>query len=346
MVAKRKQPARRGDGAAAAAVQATKDQQRLLDLFAAAFAAVLARHDLAALLRHVKQALYDRDFAAAFADEQRLEAYAARWSPTRALCYAAVFLAVAHHLADVSAPCRAPEHRAPEHPGPAAPEPARRLNVLAVGGCAAEHVALASYLRDTSSCAALTLLDSAPWSHVVHRLHDTLCAPPPLHKYASAAARAAAPGPFLGTHQLDLTFSRVDVLSLSRDALAALVGSQPLVVTLMFTLNELYTAAGIGKTTAFLASLGHVLPDRSLLLVVDSPGSYAETPVGKDKKPYPMRWLLHHTLVGTETQGRAWELLESHDSVWFRLPDGLHYPIPLENMRYQLHLYRIRKTRP
>ena len=36
----------------------------------------------------------------------------------------------------------------------------------------------------------------------------------------------------------------------------------------------------------------------------------------------------------------TWEKLESADSVWFRLAEGLRYPIPLENMRYQMHLYR------
>ena len=38
-----------------------------------------------------------------------------------------------------------------------------------------------------------------------------------------------------------------------------------------------------------------------------------------------------------------WEKLESADSVWFRLAEGLRYPIQLENMRYQMHLYRARR---
>ena len=41
-----------------------------------------------------------------------------------------------------------------------------------------------------------------------------------------------------------------------------------------------------------------------------------------------------------------WAKVEALDSVWFRLPSGnkdggdLTYPIPLEDMRYQLHVYR------
>ncbi len=48
-------------------------------------------------------------------------------------------------------------------------------------------------------------------------------------------------------------------------------------------------------------------------------------------------------LLATEDEpinGRRWVKLESQDSIWFRLADTLHYPIPLENTRYQMHLYR------
>ena len=35
-----------------------------------------------------------------------------------------------------------------------------------------------------------------------------------------------------------------------------------------------------------------------------------------------------------------WEKVVDEESKWFRLPPGLRYPIELENMRYQIHLYR------
>ncbi|KAL3953187.1 hypothetical protein ACCO45_013130 [Purpureocillium lilacinum] len=269
-------------------------QQRLLNVFSDAFAAVLARDSFPTILQEIKQALYNRDFAAAFGRQDYLEAYAARWSPTRALCYAAVFRGIRGHLDAVVAvdeteamPSRdaaAEEVEEPSASDYGASPPARRLRMLCFGGCAAEHVAFASYLRETASSGTVTLVDSAP---------------------------------------------------------AALV------VTLMFTLNELYTDGGIGRTTKFLRLLGEVLPEGSLLLVVDSPGSYSEAAVGKEdkKKKYPMQWLLNHTLLGTETVGYTWEGIESEDSIWFRLPEGLDYPIPLENMRYQMHLYRIHKSK-
>jgi 25S rRNA (uracil2843-N3)-methyltransferase len=134
------------------------------------------------------------------------------------------------------------------------------------------------------------------------------------------------------------------VLDLSQDQLDDLAGKGPILLTLFFTLNELYTAS-IGKTTALLLSLSLTAKRGTLLLVVDSPGSYSETTVGKEAKKYPVQWLLDHALLGTEKSRSeeataSWMKVFSDDSRWFRLPDGLHYPIPLENMRYQISLYR------
>ncbi|OAA57705.1 hypothetical protein ISF_06946 [Cordyceps fumosorosea ARSEF 2679] len=304
-------------------------QQRLLDLFAAAFAPALAAPSLPAELQAIKQALYLRDFAAAFGRPDRLAAYAARWSPTRALCYAGVFRSYL--------------------PAAAAAAAGGRTRMICVGGCAAEHVAFASYLEGAGG--DLTLVDAAPWGEVAERLQEVIAAPPPLSSYASAAARAAN-GPLVEAGRLRPRVLQRDALRITDAEWAELLlapagdGAQ-VVVTLLFTLNELYTSGGVAATTRFLAALGAALPDAALLLVVDSPGSYSEAAVGKDSKRYPMQWLLHHTL--TEQQAGAatawrWTRLESHDSLWFRLSDQLTYPIQLENMRYQLHLYRIDKT--
>ncbi|KAL6859731.1 hypothetical protein J3F83DRAFT_748825 [Trichoderma novae-zelandiae] len=221
--------------------------------------------------------------------------------------------------------------------------------MLCIGGCAAEQIAFASHIHQQNSSGKLSLVDAGPWNPVTQLLQERLTSPPVLSKYASAAARAAT-SPLLERGRLETTFTQTDVLSLERDALRDMAGTEPLTVTLLFTLNELYTSGGIGKTTHFLKLLGEVLPCESLLLVVDSPGSYSEAAVGKEKKRYPMQWLLDHTLLdprAAAVQSRGdyeWDKLESHDSVWFRLPDGLTYPIQLENMRYQMHLYRKKST--
>jgi 25S rRNA (uracil2843-N3)-methyltransferase len=80
------------------ALQSEEQQQRLLNIFSSAFNNVLTSDDFSRLLQEIKQALFNREFAAAFGREDYLEAYAARWSPTRALCYAAVFLSIKKHL--------------------------------------------------------------------------------------------------------------------------------------------------------------------------------------------------------------------------------------------------------
>ncbi|KFH45270.1 hypothetical protein ACRE_039220 [Hapsidospora chrysogenum ATCC 11550] len=313
-----------------------------------------------ALLQEIKQALFHRDFAAAFGREDYLEAYAARWAPTRALGYAAVLKGLEGYLAEVVAgedatvepkaeevTGEAGDDGVKEEVGVAMPITRRRIKMVSIGGCASEQVAFASYLSQTSLYGHLTLVDSAPWSHVTSLIQEHITTPPQLSRYTSAALKASSRA-LVENAQLSLSFTQQDVLQLERGKLAELLGAEPLVVTILFTLNELYTNGGIGKTTKFLANLGQALPDRSLLLILDSPGSYSEAAVGKEnmKKRYPMQWLLDHTLIGTDGSGYRWEKLESHDSVWFRLPEGLSYPMQLENMRYQMHLYRIEKASP
>lgn len=330
-----------------------KHQQRLLNIFSSAFQSVLSSDALPDLLQSVKQALFNRDFALAFGREDYLEAYAARWSPTRALCYASVLQGVVReHLDDLLAEVddgsgeQKPEEGDAQAPasGDDANEdalPRQRLSMISIGGCAAEHVAFASLLHSEDILGGLTLVDSAPWSNIVKLLQTAITTAPPISKYASAAAKASNAALFPPS-QLSLSFQQLDILD---DAvnLESLLGSQPVLVTLFFTLNELYTNGGIAKTTKFLSKLEKTLPKRSFLLVVDSPGSYSEAAVGKEKKRYPMQWLLDHTLRDPRNDTPSWERLESQDSIWFRLPKELSYPMQLEDMRYQIHLYRLRE---
>ncbi|KAJ3462828.1 hypothetical protein MRS44_007614 [Fusarium solani] len=369
-------PAQNQEASSPPPLQSQDEQQRLLDVFSNAFKSTLTSDDFAGLLQEVKQALFNRDFATAFGREDYLEAYAARWSPTRTLCYNTVFLGINEHLDGILAseegssggknlesstqaglakdsgaleqdtkPGEASAETGPDAPKPERSQTRSTLRMLSIGGCAAEHLAFASYLQSTSSNGHLTLLDSAPWASVISSLESSTNSPPPISKYASATARAANRA-LLEPGQLSVEVVQQDVLALDVDSLTARCagGKVPIVVTLLFTLNELYTSGGIGKTTKFLKNLGQALAPGSLVLVVDSPGSYSEAALGKEKKRYPMQWLLDHTLLETETPGYSWEKLQSDDSIWFRLPEGLSYPIPLENMRYQIHLYRLEKS--
>ncbi|KAF4125667.1 25S rRNA (uracil2843-N3)-methyltransferase [Geosmithia morbida] len=314
-----------------------KHQQRLLDIFSEAFYSVLSADTFPTLIQEIKQALFNRDFSTAFGREDYLEAYAARWSPTRALCYSHVLRGLESHLSPITTAAAGSD------------KGRSNLQVVSIGGCAAEHVAVASYVSQCSlEGGHITLVDSAPWSQVASLMHARLTMPPELSRYASASAKASNCA-FIEPERLSMSFVQKDVLSLDGRTVADLLrlgpgeGRDPLLVTLFFTLNELYTDGGIGKTTSFLTSLGRSLPNGSLLLVLDSPGSYSETALGKEKKRYPMHWLLDHTLLKADDASVKWEKLKSNDSKWFRLPDTLRYPMQLENMRYQMHLYKLER---
>ncbi|KAF3353659.1 Alpha-galactosidase 6 [Verticillium dahliae VDG1] len=324
-------------------------QQRILDIFRNTFAdlfvAAATEEDrdafvLTPLLQEIKAALFARDFDAAFSNARPalLDAYAARWSPTRALAYAAALTGLTEHLEALMLPVEEASTEDAEVSG--APEgPKKNLRVVSFGGGAAEIAAFAAYLHLVNApktpedngeplTGTIDLVDSAPWGPV--------------------ATNAALVDPGL----LSSAFTHDNALTMSRNQLAGRLGTAngdgtPLLVTLLFTLNELYTTGGIGKTTAFLMNLTATVPEGSLLLVLDSPGSYSEAAVGKESKKYPMHWLMDHCLLKPEqresaqsTGGRYWEKIDSQDSVWFRLSESVTYPIPLENMRYQLHLYR------
>jgi len=143
--------------------------------------------------------------------------------------------------------------------------------------------------------------------------------------------------------QLQLQFDQHDVLGYSADQLQSMLGNVTL-VTIMFTLNELFTNS-IAKTTALLLGLTDAMQPGSWLLVVDSPGSYSEVALGQGlPKKYPMQWLLDHTLLqlaGNSIDGiNKWRKQLTDESRWFRINAELKYPVELENIRYQIHLFQ------
>jgi 25S rRNA (uracil2843-N3)-methyltransferase len=350
----------------------TESQQLLLNIFRDAFAEVLTSGDLKPLLQEVKTALFERDFARAFGKSQYLEAYSARWSPSRALCYHSVMVGIQEYLADITKSSGPGLDAGLSENGNSTKSDGSVLSAVCFGGGAAEVVAFGGYTHDLRDALQqedsenkteaplkgaltqvpkvdLTLIDSAGWGIVVQQLHDGLLTPPPLSKYASASARAANKS-LLPSESLDSKFVQDDVLSLTAKQLEHIIGGTPKILTLLFTLNELYTSS-ISKATAFLLNLTMATKPGTLLLVVDSPGSYSTTSVGTDAKKYPMKFLLDHTLLDTQKAKAEgddrrresppdWVKLVSEDAKWFRIPEALRYSIPLENMRYQIHLYR------
>lgn len=383
-----------------------KLQQYLLDIIKNTFKARL-NGDLNDLIKEIKQNLYHRDFSNAFGKLDYLEAYAIRWTATRALAYVDIFQRLPQlrsailtesspglksdtlGIVSVRERCKEAECSAP--PDPVVPEVAEtnasrqeKLHpresenshvatqvVCLGGGAGAEILALAGYLTlaNSSLCADIqtgsrksvklkvTAIDIADWSSVIARLHLATTADPTLCKPTSPVTEAINM-PWLDPSIYDVRFIKQDVLRIEESAEMQAVLRKARLVTIMFTLNELYSVS-MSATTKLLLSMTSILEPGSLLLVLDSPGSYSTVSIGsKDFSfngngpplseqggKYPMQWLLDHTLLDAARiesieNANQWEKLNSSDSTWFRHSPGLSYPIILEDMRYQVHLYR------
>ncbi|KAL1798057.1 hypothetical protein ACET3X_004663 [Alternaria dauci] len=326
-------------------------QQLLLNIFRNSFAERLSS-DFGPLLQEVKGHLYNRDFATAFGKKEYLEVYAARWSPSRALGYLDLIWEWRENLwADLE---RGEEEEDASKEGTKLKS---RKVVCLGGGAGAEIVALGGMQKLMTSMDSeegesevarshieVAAIDVADWSVVVENLATQLTTAPTLSKYASAAAKAANVAP-LEPHDISVQFKQQDVLQASSEELSAQLADANL-VTLLFTLNELYSTS-MPLTQKFLLLLTSILQPGALLLVVDSPGSYSSVTLNGAEKKYPMQWLLDHTLLEQATENRGskdeivrWEKIKEDGSRWYRLDERLRYPIELENMRMQVHLYR------
>ncbi|OGM48466.1 hypothetical protein ABOM_002441 [Aspergillus bombycis] len=331
--------------------------------------------DIKTLVQTIKSHLYNRDFDSAFTDanEDLLRAYALRWSASRALGYAGVFRSLLKVLM--------------QQDGGLMSSTGSNHVVCIGGGAGAEIVALAAAWRDSvggveradalSAGAApkslshpalsVTAVDIADWSSVVDRLSYTIRSP-------AVMGTKSHPAPLLNLGKggdgekegedaagFAVRFKRSDVLSISEEQLKDLLhlgpsdkGNTTVMVTLMFTLNELFSTS-MAKTTAFLLRTTDLVRPGTLLLVVDSPGSYSTLKLGKGKaqegaasatiqeRKYPMKFLLDHTLLSV-AEGK-WEQIYSQDSRWWRRDTArLGYDVGegagLEDMRYQVHIYR------
>lgn len=208
---------------------------------------------------------------------------------------------------------------------------------------------------------AITAVDIAEWSDVIHRLDKAI------HS-AEVPGSKTCPSPLIhNDNDINISFRHLDILSLSETDLISLLAhssstSSPNprrthLISLMFTLNELFSTS-ISKTTQFLLRITDITSPGTILLVVDSPGSYSTLSFSKSdessnkqeqQRQYPMKFLLDHTLLSVAVG--KWEKIVSQDSRWFRRDANskLYYNvdleggqgfIKLEDMRCQIHVYR------
>ncbi|CUS14157.1 unnamed protein product, partial [Tuber aestivum] len=258
------------------------------------------------LLQTIKQHLFNRDYTAAFGDKRNLEGYAVRWSPSRALCYREVFTRMCGEVARVFDLRKGWE-------GEKDGEGSRKEVVCIGGGAGAEVVAVAAAVRwflgvnegeDGEESG-----ENGEGGEKKRELHLTAI---DIADWTSVIdtlhTGLTSPSPtFISPSSYSVTFHRHDILSTPSPPPTLLPPNTSL-ITLLFTTNELYTQSR-GDTTRFLLSLSALTRVGCLLLVLESAGSYS-TIVFKD------------------------------ESRWHRLPEGLKYPIDLENMRYFVRVYR------
>ena len=342
-------------------------QNEILACFARAFATTLSHASLPSQIRALKSHLYDRDFIAAFGSAENRAAYAARWSPSRALAYAELVLQEEELW---QALCTRVEENAvriePDGRDGGPNEKTRRSGVVTClgGGAGAELVGLVAAERlrraqDGSQHApdgekprggpAMHIFDLADWRDALHALEGAL----PRGPITSGLSRPS------GSNDFQIVFHQQDVMQ-PDDAVLGEVMRASALITILFTLNELY-AASLAQTTALLKHLGAVATPGTLLLVVDSPGSYSTIQMGgtvesqatkegaAENRRYPMHWLLDRTLLGpignvaeARNEDRVWDKILEDKARWFRRADVVAYPIELEDMRYQVHLFKRR----
>lgn len=283
----------------------------ILDLFAQEFKFILESSSLQVFIQLVKGQLYERDYMAAFDNDDKRFAYACRWSPARALAYSSLFgsLEPIRDLLDAS-------------------NGGHKRALCIGGGASSELVALASvfcrlkeYNSTSNSSLDIQVVDIADWSTIVGNLTnymkrnwiykpETLCA----------------------------SFIHGDILN--DDSYPASNYSDLDLITLLFTTNELF-AEKRKESVQFLQNLNRNCHPGTLLLIAESAGSYSHITVGT--KTFPVQFIIDTVLLRTnpDSSVTTWELVQQSDSCWYRINEAeISYPMKLENMRFFYRLYR------
>ncbi|KAI3403994.2 hypothetical protein KGF56_003153 [Candida oxycetoniae] len=281
---------------------------QVIDLFNVCFRDILHSPDLQVGIQSVKTALYHRDYLAAFDDENKRFTYAARWTPSRSLAYAALFSS----LNPISTLLDNQD---------------LAVNVLCIGGGASSELVglgsvfcrLKEYKPTSPSKIRISIVDIADWNEVVSNV-------------ASYIKRNW----LFQEEKLVTQFTHADILSVDLNTLE--IGKMDL-VTLMFTTNELFSEKR-KDTIKLFSNLSKQCKPGSLLLIAESAGSFSHITIGEKK--FPVQFLIDTILVGKMNENNgSWELISQNDGIWYRVNEKeVNYSIKLENMRFFYRLYR------
>lgn len=282
------------------------DPKKIVHLFEAAFSLILFSADLKEHIQTVKGKLFERDYLAAFDNDDKRFAYASRWAPARSLCYSSLF-ALMEEVVELLG------------------NPDEQINALCVGaGACSELVGLSSVfcrLKETHSTSPsmlnMDVIDIADWSTVVRNLTG--------HIQKNWIYKE---------EKLQANFLHQDIL----DPTVDLKLEQQQLVTLLFTTNELFTEKK-KETMKFLQRLSSECQLGTLLLIAESAGSYSHITIGTKK--FPVQFLIDMLLCGKPGEVGAWEIVQLSESCWYRIDQReVNYPMKLESMRFFYRLYK------
>ncbi|KAE9374003.1 hypothetical protein N431DRAFT_437558 [Stipitochalara longipes BDJ] len=346
-------------------------QQLLLNIFRTTFPVCQDYDSLKPTLQEIKNALSGRDFERAFGRLDWMEAYTVRWSPSRALCYAAVLVEMFQEFAEEAwiRQLLDREGRSMEPPSQTSGKVRCPSRAVCYGVGAADLMAFGAALRnitikqsipESESASIISelelhtpmldveLVSAADWARVISSLQSGLTTEPTLSKYASATARANNAS-FLPTGVLQASCQQCNILEANQEEIGTTIGKEVTLITLFFTISDLL-ALSVPKCTAFLLKLTLAAPKDSLLLIIDSLDSSAEVTLekddqGKERKRYPMHYLLDMVLLEKQLPSSAdkipsWEMLFDDQSRLFRVAEQLKYPISLESIPFQVYLLK------
>ena len=307
----------------------------ILALIRHSLAPTITSPDFKGTVQTIKGLLYDKKWLEAFGDEELLDAYAGRWVPSRVLCFRELFAESEELRKVISGSDEVAGDHVPETEKGESSKGKSKIVSLG-GGAGTEILAIASLIHGqrlldrqngeefSDRYPDWVGVDYGPWNGV-------------LEKFSSAFTslwHLDLPSP---CHQMDL------LKSVSPDPLLPLISGDTSLVTLIFTICELMAQSRPG-TIRLIRNLTTNLRSGGMLLVADSASDIAEFELGSSGRKWPVYMVLDAMLLGTkDAEGQAqWVKVESEDSRWFRLPEGVadNWPVKLENTRYWYRLYR------